>query len=144
MGAALRCRDRVAVGLDEAVTRRGPVDGPFDRPGLAELLFKTDFAREWVLRVCRRTRERFGKVVGEAAGKPKAGFNRGLSVIDLRSPTDLDAREQVGFGTRHLEKACGLHGVPAEDLGIGVEGNGRAASVGRWTKGLGRALGNPA
>ena len=42
--SALGCGDRVAVGLDEAVARRGPVDGPFDFAGDLEF-FETGLRR---------------------------------------------------------------------------------------------------
>ena len=46
VGAAFGGRDGVTIRLDEAVARWGPVDGPFDFAGFAELLLKVDKACE--------------------------------------------------------------------------------------------------
>ena len=54
---------------------------------------------------------------------------RGFAVVDRGFPADFDAREQVGLGADRFEEARGLEAVVAEDLLVGVEGDGGAAPV---------------
>ena len=51
-----------------------------------------------------------------------------------RFPADLDAREEIGLGPRHLEKAGGLHLERAEDLAVGMEGDRGAPAVRGWPR----------
>ena len=84
MGAAFGGRHGVAVGLQEAVARGGPVDRPFDLARRVEFLAEIDGAGEGLVGVGGRTPHGFAQVVGEAAGEVEAGLRRGFAVVELR------------------------------------------------------------
>ena len=140
VGAALGRRHGVAIGLEEAVARGRPVDRPFDLARGVEFLGEIHGAREGLVGIGGGGAEGFPEIIGKAAGEVKAGLGRGLAVVDMAFPADLDAREEIGLGARHIEEARGLERQVAEDLGVGVEGDGGAAPVRRGAEGFDWAL----
>ena len=127
--AAVRRRDRVAVGAHEAVLIGDPSDRPLDR---AVAVGPFDAAGEDLLGHQRLTRDLARQVVLEAAGEVECRFRRRV-VGDERgiaAPADLDAAEQVGLGARHLEQPRRLEGAAlAEDLLVRLEAHLGAAPV---------------
>src|SRR5687767_12189850 len=130
MGAAVRRRDGVAIGRDEAVIAAEPGDRPFDRAmaaGLRHLAGKDLVRHAWP------ALETLIEEILEAAREMQHRLFRRLLVLDMggiTGPADLDAAEQIGFGTRHAEKprARELDRL-AEDLRIRPEADAGAAPV---------------
>ncbi len=133
MGAAVRGRNGVAVGLQEAVGVGGPGHRPFDRAVAAGLAGR---AGENVGMHQRGAGEIAGEIVLQAFGETERGlFRHVLDALEQflgAMPADLDAAEEVGLGARHLEHALGLErGLRPENLRIGPEADFGAAPVGR-------------
>ena len=129
MRAALGRRHGVAVGLDEAVARGRPVDRPFDLAGNAETLAELDQPGKGPVGIGRGGAQLFAQIVRQPAGEVEGGLARGLAVVDLGLPADFHAGMQVGLGLDHPHHARGLQPVVAEDLLVGMEGDGGAAAV---------------
>jgi hypothetical protein len=130
--AAVRRRDRVAIGRQETVGIARPRHRPL-RPAV-----HADLAGGAVEDVrmdqCRAV-DRGGEIFLEAVGEMERGLFRhvldALQELLGASPADLDAAEQVGLGARHLEDALRLEmRLGAEDVGIGQEADLGAAPVG--------------
>ena len=133
VGAAVRRRNGVAVGVEEAVGVGGPGHRPLRgamRAGLAGA------AGEDVGMDQRRVLQRLGEIVLQ----PFLEMERGLlrHVVPCREqflgagPADFDAAEQIGLRARHLEHALGLEmRLGAENLRVGVEAHLGAAAVRR-------------
>ncbi len=143
VGAALRRRDGVAVGVHEAVAGE-PGDRPFHRavPAGAGL------AGEDVVGDAPLALQRLDQVVLEAAGELEHRLGRRRLALDQRriaGPADLDAAEEIGLGARHLEEARRVEArVVAEDLRVRLEADARAAAVHGLAELLQRALGHTA
>ena len=90
---------------------------------------KRDFAGKGFVGVGGGLVQRVGQELAKAAGVVEGGLHRGVAVGDGGFPADFDAGEQIGLGADHLVEAGGFQGLVAEDLGIGVEGEGGAAAV---------------
>jgi hypothetical protein len=144
MRAALGRGHGVAVGLDEAVARGRPGDGPFDGTGDVELGLEVDLSGEGRVGIGGRGADGLGQVIAEAAGEVERGLGRRLTVVDAGFPADLDAGEKVCLRPDHLEKTGRFEPVGAEDLLVGVEGDGGAAPVGDGPFGADGALGDAA
>ena len=132
--AAVRGRDRVAIGMDEAVRRPRATRSPI-RPSRACPSFSI-LADEGLVGDQRLALDIGGEVVLEAAGKVEHRLGRDLVWVgDQRrraAPADLDAAEQIGLRARHLEDARRIEaGVLAEDLRVGPEAHLGAAPVRR-------------
>ena len=132
MGAAVRGRNGVAIGMDETVVLGEPADGPFQRAVAFGLV---DAADEELLGDQFLALDIGRQIVLEAAGEMEHRLGRRLAVgIEQRRrafPADFDAAEQIGLGARHLEKARGVECVRlAENLRIGLEPDLGAAPVG--------------
>ena len=124
MRAAIRRRDGVAVGLDEAVrlteTDGRPGDGPFKGAGLALTFGAAGESGGDGLKLA----DAVGQGVGQTTGEVKQGLGRGGVGDPVRraGPFDLDAAEQIGLGPRHAEQAGGLEGrAHAEDFVVRLE-----------------------
>ena len=133
MGAAVRRRNGVAIGIEKAVGVGGPGHRPLRRAVRAGLLRG---AGENLGMHQRRAGERLRQIVLEAVGEMERRFLR--HVVDAvqqllgAGPADFDAAEQIGLRARHLEHALGLEmRLGSENLGIGPEANLGAAAVGR-------------
>jgi hypothetical protein len=133
--AALRCRDRVAVGVHESVAAM-PGDGPLDRPvatGPLALAGK-DVGSDLLF----AAEARF-QIVLQSAGEVEHGLGRCLVLLAEQFrralPADFDTAEQIGFGTRHLVEArrLELRGL-AENLGVRVEARPGTAPVLHFAK----------
>ncbi len=62
----------------------------------------------------------------------RRGFAFGIQKLRVATPADLNAGKQIGFGACHLVQPGRFEfGFFAENIGVGVEANGRAAPVGR-------------
>jgi hypothetical protein len=144
VGAAFGGGHGVAVALDEAVARRGPVDRPFDLARGVEFLAEINGAGEGAFGIGRGGAERFIEVIGQSAGEVEGGLKRRFAVVDGGFPADFDAREEIGLGANGFEQARRFEAVRAENLGIRVEGDGGAAAVVGGTDLLHRALGQAA
>ena len=105
VSAAVRRRDGVAVGMDEAVLDGGPGDRPFDRAVLAVLL---DLAGEGLVDDQFLPLDVGGEIVLQAAGKMEGRLGGDLAFgVDERgraAPANFHAAEQIGLGARHLEQ----------------------------------------
>ena len=78
--------------------------------------------------------DRGGEIILQAAREVKTVLGRhiveALQQRRVAAPADLDAAEQIGLGTRHLEQALRLEGgLGAENLGIRLEADFGAAAV---------------
>ena len=140
MRAAFGGGDGVAVAVQKPVAGGGPVDRPFDGTGEVVFLGERDAAREGAVGVGGGLFQLVREIVGKAPGEVEDGLHRRVAVGDRGFPADLDAREEIGLGPRHPHQAVGLEGERAEDLRIGVEGDGGAAAVGGGAHLLQRAL----
>ena len=127
--AALRCRNGIAVALDEPVSGRRPVDRPFDLAWLPELFVESDLTRKRLLCIGRVSVQAFGQKVRKAARKAKRGFRGDAICIKRAFPADLDAAEEIGLGAGHPEEARRRKLERAEYLVIGVKGDRGAAPV---------------
>src|SRR5690606_6511419 len=123
-------RDRVAVGIEEAVAAI-PRHGPFDRAvaGLLVALAGEAVTGDPVVAV-----ERGLQIVLQAAGEVEHGlFGRLVPFLQqcrIAGPANLDAAEQVGLGARHAHDARRLElRALAEDIGVGMEAGPCAAAV---------------
>ena len=131
VGAAVRRRDRVAIGMDEAVVVREPRDGPFDRAVPARLL---DLAGEGRLDDRVLALDVAGQIVAQAAGEAEHRLGRDGGILlqqrRVALPADFDAAEEIGLRARHAEQARRLEvRARAEDLRVGLEAHPRAAPV---------------
>src|SRR5271166_4796268 len=99
VGAAVRRRDGVAVGMDEAVCGGEPRDRPLDRAVSSR---SRDPAGEDLIGDEGLALDVRGKVVLEASGKMKHRLRRRLaSLAEQRgsaAPADLDPAKQVSLG----------------------------------------------
>ena len=130
VGAAVGGRDRVAVGIDEAVAAE-PGDGPFHRAvaGLLVALAGEDFARHLEI-----VAERGAEIILQPAREMERCLGRRrILVLDqqrIAAPADFDAAEQIGLRPRHAVEPRRLEGrALAENVGIGVEADLGAATV---------------
>ena len=104
MCAAVRRRDRVAIGMNEAVVFGEPGDRPFERAvaALAADLAGKSFGGDAILLL-----DFAGEIIGEAAGEAECRLRRyvgsGLDQFLSAFPADFDAAEEVGLGARHPE-----------------------------------------
>ena len=78
--------------------------------------------------------DRGRQIILQAAREVKAVLGRdvlqALQERRVAAPADLDAAEQIGLGTGHLEQALRLEGgLGAENVGIRLEANSGAAAV---------------
>ena len=78
--------------------------------------------------------DRRAEEILQSAREMEAVFGRNIfdALQELRraAPADLDTAEQIGLGARHLEQALRLErGLGAEDVGIRLEADARAAAV---------------
>src|SRR6185437_10377801 len=131
MGAAVRRRDRIAIGMDEAIVFAKPGDRPFERAMPAAFL---DLAGKALLRDEILTFNVLRKIILEAAGEVEDGFRReiGRSIEQGRAamPADLDAAEEIGLCPRHAKQTCRLEFCAlTENVGIGFEAHARATPV---------------
>ena len=116
--AAVGRRDRVAIGMDEAVLAGEPGHRPFDRAVLAGLL---DLAEERLLDDRLLALDVGGEIILQAAGEMEHRLGRDLAVAAEQrgraAPADFDAAEQIGLRARHLEDARRIEfGAGAENL----------------------------
>src|SRR3546814_10087685 len=77
------------------------------------------------------------EVIGKAAGELEHRLGGRVVADQLGGafPADFDAREQIGFRTRHAIQALRLEtAVLAEDFRVGDEGDAGAAAVRRRTQ----------
>ncbi len=130
VGAALRCRDGVAVGVQEPVGGLEPGNGPFDAPGLAgkRRLSGPDFRHgsggvadlplETVAQPARKVQKRLGGNVMSA-----------LEQRRVAGPADLHAAEQIRFRAAEPVEPVRQEMERAEDLRIGTEADRGAAAV---------------
>ena len=132
VGAAVRRRNGVAIGVQEAVGVGGPGDRPFDRAVAAGL---ARAAGENIGMHQRRAFEIAGEIVLQAFGEMERGLFRHVVAVEQflgAMPANLDAAIEIGFRARHLEDARGLEGgLGAENLRVGPEPDLGAAPVGR-------------
>ena len=108
VGAAVRRRNGVAVGVEEAVGVGGPGDGPLRAAVLADL---ARLAAEDIGVDQRRVLERLGEIILQPFLEMERGLLRHVGAFDQflgAGPADFDAAEQIGLGARHLEHALGL------------------------------------
>src|SRR5437588_3942857 len=78
-----------------------------------------DRRAEEILRSAREMEAVFGRNIFDA-----------LQELRRAAPADLDTAEQISLGARHLEQALRLErGLGAEDVGIRLEADARAAAV---------------
>ncbi len=137
MRPAFGGRDRVAIGVAEAVILvLGPHRRPFDAaaPGAAPgtAIRKFGLAQKRA----RRQQVALGKARREEIAKPAwemqprlLGHALGPRQRGIAAPADLDAAEQIGLGPRHAVEQRRTERRIAENLGIGVETERRAAAV---------------
>ncbi len=132
VGAAVRRRNGVAVGVEEAVGVGGPGDGPLRAAVLADL---ARLAAEDLGVDQRRVLQRLGEIVLQPFLEMERGLLRHVGAFDHflgAGPADFDAAEQVGLRARHLEHALGLEmRLGSENLRVGVEAHRGAAPVRR-------------
>src|SRR5215472_13937799 len=133
MRAAFRRRNRIAIGMAEAVLFLfRPHDGPFDAATLIRAIRKIDLAEKRLRRqqcaVFKARREKIAKPVREM--QPRLlrhavwARHRGIA-----APADLDTAKQIRLRARYaVEERRAERGV-AEDLGIGVKPQDGAAAV---------------
>src|SRR6516165_8410868 len=124
-------RDRIAIGMDEAVIIGEPGKRPFER-AMAAWLF--DLAGENLLGDELFAFDILDEIILEAAGKTEhrlAGNIRvGLKELRCAMPADFDSAEKIGFGAGHLEETRGLEmRAFAENLFVGLEANLRPPAV---------------
>ena len=131
MGAAVLRRHGVAIGGHETVGVGGPRDRPFAGAVGAD---PSGFAGEDV-RMHQGVGVNSGaEVILQSADEVKRVLGghivEALQQGRIAAPADLDAAEQIGLGTRHLEQALRLEGgLGAEDIGVGLEPDAGAAAV---------------
>ena len=133
VGAAVGRRDGVAVIAFAAVGIERPGDGPF---GASLVVGEGLAAGERLVGDCGTVAELLGEIVGKAAGEVEDGLLRHLVRGQARvaAPADFDPGEEIGLGAGELVEPLGAEArVGAEDLGVGREGRGRAATVGGGT-----------
>ena len=120
--AALRRRDRVAIGVGRTARRPAPRRGPFDRPPAIVGDFRCGRRRRG--RDRRRScdlaaRKSLGRRGNSACPRP------GSAVLDqhgIAGPADLDAAEQIGLGAGHaVEPRRREMRIAAENLPVGPE-----------------------
>ena len=133
MRAAVGGRDRVAIGMHEAVLEAEPAQRPFDGAVLAGLLH---FADERGVDHRLLALDVGGEIILQAAGEVEHGLGRhfavGVQQRRRRAPADFDAAEQIRLGARHPEQPRRIEfRGGAENLGVGLEAHLRAAPVGR-------------
>ena len=133
MRAAVRRRNGVAVGVEEAVGVGGPGDRPLHRAMGADFAVR---AGKDVRMHQRRILELVGQIVLQALLEMEGGLlGHVLDALEQRlvaMPADFDAAEQISLRARHLEDALGHEGgLGSENLRIGPESNLGAAPVGR-------------
>ena len=132
VGAAVRRRNGVAVGVEEAVGVGGPGDGPLRAAVLADL---ARLAAEDLGIDQRRVLQRLGQIVLQPFLEMERGLLRHVGAFDHflgAGPADFDAAEQIGLRARHLEHALGLEmRLGAENLRVGMEAHRGAAPVRR-------------
>ena len=133
MGAAVRRRDGVAIGVEKAVGVGGPGHRPLRRAVRAGL---AGAAGENVGMHQRRAGQRFRQIILQAVGEMKGRLLR--HVVDAAQkflgagPADFDAAEQIGLRARHLEHALRLEmRLGAENFRVGPEAHFGAAAVRR-------------
>ena len=132
VGAAVRRRHGVAVGVEEAVGVGGPGHRPLRAAVLADLARHAaeDFGIDQ-----RRVLERLGQIILQPFLEMERGLLRHVGAFDQllgAGPADLDAAEQIGLRARHLEHALGLElRLGSENLRIGMEAHRGAAPVRR-------------
>src|SRR3974377_2272640 len=133
MGATIRRRNSVAVGIEKAVGIGGPAGGPLAGAMRADL---AGAAGENVGMdeggVCKR----FGQIVLEPIGEMERGlfghlFDAAKEFLGAR-PADFDAAEQISLRTRHLENALGSEvRLCPDDFRVGPKPDLGAAAVWR-------------
>src|SRR5262249_758927 len=127
---ALRGRDRVAIGVEEAVLVGHPAHRPLDGAVLALAL---DRAREQVLGHPGLAVDGRGQILLEPAWKVEDGPGRRLVRDEggVKAPADLHSAEEVGLGPRHAEETRRLEGgaALAKDLLVRLEANLGAAPI---------------
>ena len=102
VGPALRGRDRVAIGVAEAVLLvLGPGHRPFDAAAFAELDLAEKRPRRQESRSRRGSPPENRRARPENAAAPPAGTPSGRGSDGVAAPADLDAAEQIGLGARH-------------------------------------------
>ena len=133
MGAAVRRRDGVAIGIEKAVGVGGPGHGPLH--GAVCTRLPRAAGEDIGMHQCR-ARQRLRQIILQALGEMECRFLR--HVVDAAQkllgagPADFDAAEQIGLRARHLEHALGLEmRLGAENLRIRPEPHFGAAAVRR-------------
>ncbi|MBA7621943.1 hypothetical protein ES703_29313 [subsurface metagenome] len=131
MRAAIGRRHGVGVGRQEAVGIGGPRDGPFAG---AMRAVAAGLAGEDVGMHQRVGVNGGGEIILQAAGEVEfilgGDFLDALEQLRRALPADFDAAEQIGLRARHLEQALRLEGgLGAEDIGVRLEADARAAAV---------------
>ena len=129
VGASVRGRDGVAIGMDEAVVLGEPRHRPFERAVAAGLLH---LPGKHLVGDERLAADLLGQIVLEAAGEVEHRLARRTALVVQGEvvPADLDTTEQVGLGARHPEQPRGLEGgFGPEDLLVRPEAHLGAAPV---------------
>src|SRR6202022_1412521 len=129
VGPSFRGRYGVAIGMAEAVFL---VFGPRYRPLDAAAFGKIDAAEKRPRRQNRPPIEARREEVAEPARKvqPRLGRNSlRPGQCGIAAPPNLQSPKQISLGARHAVKRRRPKSDVAEDLGIGMEPQGRAAAV---------------
>ena len=125
VGAAVRRRNGVAVGVEEAVGVGGPGHRPLRAAVLADL---ARLAAEDIGVDQRRVLQRLGEIILQPFLEMERGLVRHVGAFDQllgAGPADFDAAEQIGLRARHLEHALGLE----VRLGPKISGSGWKRTV---------------
>ena len=135
VGAALRRRHGVAIGLGETVRLAEPGPAPRHRPfDRAAVLGALDAAGEGLRRHRLDLADPLLEEVGQAVREMEGRLGGGGVVETLGGalPPDLHATEQVGLGAGHAIQTRGLErGRLAEDVRVRREADQRALLAGR-------------
>ena len=131
MRAALRRRDRVAIGGGKSVLDSAqPGDGPFQRAVAAGLLH---LAGEDLIGNELLARDLGGKIILEPVGilEHRLGGHAVAGELGRTVPANLDTAEKIGFRARHAQQPRGRkrRAMGAENLRIRLEAHLRAAPV---------------
>src|SRR5207248_11245237 len=126
--AALRRRDRVAIGMAEAVLFVfWPHDGPLDAASPWAAIREFGAAEKRLWRQQRPLGEARGEEIAEPVRKMQPRFLRyavGPRHRSIAAPANLDGAEQIRLRSRHtVEERRGERGV-GKNFGIGVDAEG--------------------
>jgi len=121
VGPAFGCRNRVAIGMAEAILL---LFRPRHRPFDAAAFRKVNTPEEWPRRQHHPLVEARREEVAEPARKVQPGLDwnsLGTRESRIASPANLKAAEQVRLGPCHAVERRRAKSDAAENLGIGVE-----------------------